>query len=77
MTVSQAFRYGSKHYEKIGDCVLTEDNAYMIVLFNTRHYTNYEPYTGTYKPIPTTYTYSYNGGPVPGDDDDPYYWTDG
>eukprot|EP00347_Sterkiella_histriomuscorum_P021608 403333387 len=58
MTVSQVFRYGSVHYEALANCVLTEDNTHILVLFNTRHYTNYEGYTGTYGPIPTGYTYN-------------------
>lgn len=68
------YRYGSKHYEQIADCVLTEDNKYMLVLFNTRHYLSYESYTGTYRPIPIKYTYSRtpSNPETPGSVSDPY-----
>lgn len=49
----------------------------MLVLFNTRHYTNYQTYTGTYKPVPTGYTYLSPGGYIYADYSDPYVYTAG
>lgn len=69
MSVTVAFRYGSPHTESTGDCTLTEDNNYMLVLFNTRHHVNRTSYSTVYtKPIDYNFVYP----TINGDFDDPY-----
>lgn len=59
MSITVAFRYGSPNAESIGDCVLTEDNSYILVLFNTKHYMDRKTYSTTTSTKPIDYNLAY------------------
>ncbi|CDW71340.1 ig family protein [Stylonychia lemnae] len=76
ISISVAFRYGSPQYETIGDCAMTEDNAYIILLFNTNHHMDRKSYSTTTSTKPIDYNLVYNAI-NPADYNSPYVITGG